>query len=107
MAHAYTRVTLVGQQRHLDLLLPSDQPLALLMPQVLDLLGDEPAQDVAAKVLVAPGGAELAPDLTLAEAEILDGSALQLCNASSAPPAPIVYDITDLVVSETEAVRGR
>lgn len=107
MAHAYTRVTLVGQQRHLDLLLPSDQPVAALMPQVLDLLGDEPAADVAAKVLVAPDGSELAPTDTLAQAEVLDGTALQLCNASEAPPAPIVYDVTDLVVAETEAVRGR
>lgn len=107
MAHAYTRVTLVGQQRHLDLLLPSDQPVAALMPQVLDLLGDEPAADVAAKVLVAPDGSELAPTDTLAQAQVLDGTALALCNASEAPPAPIVYDVTDLVVAETEAVRGR
>ena len=107
MAHAYTRVTLVGQQRHLDLLLPSDQPVAALMPQVLDLLGDEPAADVAAKVLIAPDGTELAPEDTLAQAAVLDGTAVQLCNASEAPPAPIVYDVTDLVVAETEAVRGR
>jgi len=107
MAHAYTRVTLVGRQRHLDLLLPSDQPVAALMPQVLDLLGDEPAADVAAKVLVTPDGSELTPTDTLAQAEVLDGTALQLCNASEAPPAPVVYDVTDLVVAETEAVRGR
>lgn len=107
MAHAYTRVTLVGEQRHLDLLLPSDQPVAGLMPQVLDLLEDVPQAEVAAKVLVAADGRELAPELTLDEAEILDGSSLQLCSASSAPPAPIVYDVTDLVVSETEEVPGR
>ncbi|WP_091606440.1 type VII secretion integral membrane protein EccD [Arthrobacter koreensis] len=107
MAHAYTRVTLVGRQRHLDLLLPSDQPVAALLPQVLDLLGDEPAEDVAAKVLVTPDGSELTPTDTLAQAEVLDGTALALCNASEAPPAPVVYDVTDLVVAETEAVRGR
>ncbi|MCC3297177.1 type VII secretion integral membrane protein EccD [Arthrobacter caoxuetaonis] len=107
MAHAYTRVTLVGRQRHLDLLLPSDQPVAALMPQVLELLGDEPSEDVAAKVLVAPDGTELTPGDTLAGADVLDGTSLQLCNASEAPPAPIVYDVTDLVVAETEAVRGR
>ena len=77
------------------------------MPQVLDLLEDAPQAEVAAKVLVAADGRELAPELTLDEAEILDGSSLQLCSASSAPPAPIVYDVTDLVVSETEEVPGR
>ena len=59
MAHAFTRVTLIGTRRHLDLLLPSDRPVGGLMPQVLDLLQDEPSEDVAAKLLVRPDGAPL------------------------------------------------
>ncbi|MCQ1954447.1 type VII secretion integral membrane protein EccD [Arthrobacter sp. zg-Y238] len=107
MAHAFTRVTLIGSRRHLDLLLPSDQPVGALMPQVLELLNDQPADEVAAKVLVGPDGTELAAESTLSSAEIADGSSLLLCNASEAPPAAVVYDVTDLVVSETEAVSGR
>lgn len=107
MAHAFTRVTLIGSRRHLDLLLPSDQPVGALMPQVLEMLNDPPADEVAAKVLVGPDGTELSAETTLSSAEISDGSSLMLCNASEAPPAPVVYDVTDLVVNETEAVSGR
>ena len=107
MAHAFTRVTLVGSRRHVDLLLPSNQPVGLLLPQVLNLLGDPPADAVAAKVLVAPDGTELNAETSLEQARVLDGSSLLLCNASEAPPAAVVYDVNDLVVSETGAVSGR
>ncbi|MCC9205492.1 type VII secretion integral membrane protein EccD [Arthrobacter sp. zg-Y769] len=107
MAHAFTRVTLIGSRRHLDLLLPSDQPVGALMPQVLEMLNDPPSDDVAAKVLVGPDGTELEAESTLSSADIADGSSLLLCNASEAPPAAVVYDVTDLVVGETEAVSGR
>ena len=107
MAHTFTRVTLIGATRHLDLLLPSHQPVGILMPQVLDLLADEPAEDVAAKVLVAPDGTELSTEASLSDARVLDGASLLLCNASEAPPAAVVHDVTDLVVGETEEVPGR
>lgn len=107
MAHAFTRVTLIGSRRHLDLLLPSHQPVGLLLPQVLELLDDQPAEEVAAKVLVRPGGDELDAAASLHEAAVTDGSSLLLCNASSAPPPPVVYDVTDLAVSESQEVPGR
>ncbi|MCC3266522.1 type VII secretion integral membrane protein EccD [Arthrobacter gengyunqii] len=107
MAHTFTRVTLIGSRKHVDLLLPSDQPVGLLLPQVLNLLDDAPAGQVAAKVLVAADGTELQAGQSLDQARILDGSSLLLCNAAEAPPAAVVYDVTDLVVSETSAVGGQ
>lgn len=107
MAHAFTRVTLIGTRRHLDLLLPSDRPVGGLMPQVLDLLQDEPSDDVAAKLLVTPDGTPLSAAGTLDDAGITDGSSLLLCHAAEAPPAAVVYDVTDLVVDGTADVRGR
>ncbi|MEC5200223.1 type VII secretion integral membrane protein EccD [Arthrobacter sp. PL16] len=107
MAHAFTRVTLIGTRRHLDLLLPSDRPVGALMPQVLDLLHDEPSDDVAAKLLVTPDGTPLSAGRTLDDAGIADGSSLLLCNAAEAPPAAVVYDVTDLVVDRTADLRGR
>lgn len=106
MAHAFTRVTLMGSRRHVDLLLPSHQPVGLILPQVLNLLEDHPADTVAAKVLVAPDGTELSAGTSLHQAGVLDGASLLLCNAAEAPPAPVVYDVTDLVVGETGAVPG-
>ncbi|WAP51108.1 type VII secretion integral membrane protein EccD [Arthrobacter sp. ATA002] len=107
MAHPFTRVTLVGTRRHVDLLLPSHQPVGLLLPQVLNLLGDAPAETVAAKVLVAPDGTELNAGASLSQARVLDGARLLLCNVSEAPPAAVVYDVNDLVAGESAAVGGR
>ena len=107
MAHALTRVTLVGSRKHVDLLLPSDQPVGLLLPQVLTLLDDPPAEQVAAKLLVAADGTELKADMSLDQARVRDGSSLLLCNAAEAPPAAVVYDVTDLVVRETSGTAGQ
>lgn len=107
MAQAFTRVTLIGSSRHLDLLLPSDQPVGGLVPQILNLLEDQPQDDVAAKVVVTPDGGQLDARASLEAAGILDGTALRLCNASEAPPAAVVYDVTDIVVEESEDVPGR
>ena len=106
MTHAFTRVTLIGPRTHIDLLLPSDQPVGLLLPQVLTLLGDQPAEQAAAKVLVTADGTELHSERSLEQARVLDGSALLLCNAAEAPPAAVVYDVTDVVVSATSATAG-
>ena len=107
MAHSFTRVTLIGSRKHVDLLLPSDEPVGLLLPQVLNLLGDAPAGQVAAKVLVAADGTELHAAQSLNQARVLDGTSLLLCNAAEAPPAAVVYDLTDLVANETNVVGGR
>lgn len=107
MAHPFTRVTLIGTRTHVDLLLPSNQPVGLLLPQVLNILDDPPAQAVAAKVLVAADGTELNAEASLNQAGVLDGTSLLLCNASEAPPAAVVYDVNDLVVSGAGSVTGR
>lgn len=107
MAHTFTRVTLIGSRKHVDLLLPSDEPVGLLLPRILDLLEDVPSGQVAAKVLVAGDGTELNAGQSLNRARVLDGSSLLLCNAAEAPPAAVVYDVTDLVVAETAAAGGR
>ena len=107
MARAFTRVTVLGPTRHLDLLLPSDQPVGMLIPQVLDPLQDTPAPTVAAKVLVSPSGDALDDAASLDEAGVVDGAVLSLFNASDAPPAAVVYDITDAVVEASSDTAGR
>ncbi|GAA1120409.1 type VII secretion integral membrane protein EccD [Arthrobacter flavus] len=107
MSHAFTRVTLVGAQRHIDLLLPSHQPVGALMPQVLELLEDAPQRDVAVKQLVTPDGTALDAAASLSQSAVTDGTALLLCSESDVPPAAVVYDVTDLVVDQTEEVTGR
>ncbi|EMY35793.1 hypothetical protein D477_002606, partial [Arthrobacter crystallopoietes BAB-32] len=107
MSLAFTRVTLIGDSRHLDLLLPSEEPVGTLMPQILELMADTPRDDVAAKVLVQPSGEPLAEQHSLADHGVTDGDKLTLFSASDAPPPAVVYDVTDTVVEQTEAVAGR
>ncbi|REE03950.1 type VII secretion integral membrane protein EccD [Citricoccus nitrophenolicus] len=107
MPTPYTRVTLVGQRRNADLLLPSDTPLGTLLPQILDVLNDQPEDSLGTKLLVRPDGDEIPPSQTLSESEVLDGERLRLVSRTEAPPAPIVYDLNDSVSDATEAVPGR
>ena len=107
MPHPYTRITLSGERRNVDLLLPSDTPVGVLMPQILDLLGDRPQAALGTKTLVRPDGDPVPAVQTFAEAGVLDGERLTLVSATEAPPAPIVYDLNDTVSTATEAVRGR
>ncbi|NUL46074.1 type VII secretion integral membrane protein EccD [Cellulosimicrobium funkei] len=107
MPSPYTRVSLVGQRRNADLLLPSDTPLGTLMPQILDVLDDRPDDSLGAKLLVRPDGGELPAGQTLAETGVLDGERLRLVSRTEAPPSPIVYDLNDTVSDHTEAVPGR
>ncbi|GLB67584.1 type VII secretion integral membrane protein EccD [Arthrobacter mangrovi] len=107
MPLAFTRVTLIGDSRHLDLLLPSEEPVGTLMPQILDMLADSPRDNVAAKLLVQASGEPLAEQQSLADHGVTDGSKLTLFSASDAPPPAVVYDVTDTVVEQTEAVAGR
>ncbi len=107
MPSPYTRVALVGRRRNADLLLPSDTPLGTLMPQILDVLGDQPEESLGAKLLVRADGGEVPPSQTLGESGVLDGERLRLVSRTEAPPSPIVYDLNDTVSDHTESVPGR
>lgn len=102
-----TRVTLIGSSRHVDLVLPSQEPVGTLLPQILELLDDQPKADVAAKVLLTPAGHEIDDGVSLAAAGVADGTTLRLHSSADAPPAPVVYDVTDTVVAESGHVTGR
>ncbi|MEE1621237.1 type VII secretion integral membrane protein EccD [Zafaria sp. J156] len=106
MAQPYTRVTLIGPHRHVDLLLPSQAAVGTLMPQILDLLGDRPGERVATKILLTASGEPIPSQETLAGAGVLDGERLTLFNNEDAPPPAVVYDIADTVVEQSERVRG-
>ena len=106
MASRYSRVTLIGSRRHADVLLPSQTPVGTLLPQVLDLLAEEPAQTPAVRGIYRSSGQQLEPGSTLEESEVLDGETLRVAATTAAPDAPVVYDLHDTVAAETDA-RGR
>src|SRR5699024_3076208 len=83
---AWSRVTLVGEERRVDAVLPDDEPVGALMPEVLDLLGDEPANPARLRHLVTASGHVLGGESTLEERQITDGAVLRLVRAEEQPP---------------------
>ena len=93
---AYTRLTVAGTNRKANLVLPDDEPVGALLPQLLDVLGEK-----------VPGGKEVALttltgvriDLaeTLGNQQVAHGTMIQLTPIDDAPQPPEVVDITDAV----------
>lgn len=92
---ALSRVTLVGERRRVDLVLPSREPIGLLLPEVMRLLGDQVGERPQARHLVTASGSALEPDDTLESAEVSDGAVLRLVRVEDAPSAPVVHDVSD------------
>ncbi|MCC3654112.1 MULTISPECIES: type VII secretion integral membrane protein EccD [Streptomyces] len=97
-----SRVTLVGERRRVDLLLPSDEPVGRLLPDVIQLLDDRVAARPELRRLVTASGAVLPLDSTLASSEVRDGAVLRLVRAQDAPAAPVVHDVTDEVAEDLD-----
>lgn len=97
-----SRVTLVGERRRADIVLPSDTPLGQLLPDILQLLDDRAASRPLTRQLITSDGSALPHDSTLASAGIGDGAVLRLVRTHAAPPAPVVHDVTDLVADSLD-----
>ncbi|MFF3993600.1 type VII secretion integral membrane protein EccD [Streptomyces cyaneofuscatus] len=92
-----SRVTLVGERRRADIVLPSDTPIGQLLPDILQLLDDRAASRPLTRQLLTSDGSALPHDSTLASAGVSDGAVLRLVRIHAAPPAPVVHDVTDQV----------
>ncbi|KOX02504.1 secretion protein snm4 [Streptomyces sp. NRRL B-1140] len=97
-----SRVTLIGERRRADLVLPSDTPIAQLLPDILHLLDDRAATRPTTRQLITSDGSALPHDATLSSAEVPDGAVLRLVRAHAAPPAPVVHDVTDQVADDLD-----
>ncbi len=100
MGTRFTRVTVVGDRRQIDISLPSDAPLAEQLPMVLRLLS-VPSSPVPVRwVLSTPELGSIPRDRSLDEAGILDGMVLHLTEAAAAPAPPFVDDVENAVADE-------
>lgn len=97
-----SRVTLVGERRRADIVLPSDTPVGQLLPDILKLLDDRAAARPLTRQLLTSDGSALPHDSTLASAGIGDGAVLRLVRTHAAPPAPVVHDVTDQVADSLD-----
>ncbi|WP_435842917.1 type VII secretion integral membrane protein EccD [Streptomyces lavendulae] len=92
---ALSRVTLVGERRRMDLVLPSQEPVGRLLPDVIRMLDDRVAAQPTLRHLVTADGSVLEHDVCLADAGIGDGAVLRLVRVQDVPSAPVVHDVTD------------
>ncbi|MBV7697580.1 type VII secretion integral membrane protein EccD [Streptomyces sp. TRM70350] len=97
-----SRVTLVGERRRADIVLPSDTPIGQLLPDILQLLDDRAATRPTTRQLISTDGSVLPHEATLSSAEVPDGAVLRLVRAHAAPPAPVVHDVTDQVADDLD-----
>ncbi|MFG2571235.1 type VII secretion integral membrane protein EccD [Streptomyces sp. NPDC048481] len=92
-----SRVTLVGERRRVDLVLPAQEPVGVLLPEIMQLLDDRVEGRPASCHLVTVDGSALDHDSTLETAGVRDGAVLRLVRVEDAPPAPVVHDVSDEV----------
>lgn len=100
------RVSIHAGSAVADLALPSEVPVAVLTPSIVDLLqGRDGDDDLSAKRyhLSLPGSSALDPSKTLAQSGIGDGAVLVLSQPSTPPPAPRHHDVARAV---SEALAG-
>src|SRR5690242_12713169 len=105
-----SRVTIVAPQTRVDLALPSDIPLADLLPTVLRYAGDGLADDPAGRdgwVLSRLGGAPLAIDRSPMQLDVEDGEMLYLRPRGDEFTEPIFDDVVDAVATSTQDRAGR
>src|SRR4029453_11506020 len=85
----FCRLTVLAPRQRVDVALPSDVPVAELVPMVLELVG-EPGRGVAPRPWRLSGiaGGPLPAAATLGELGVLDGELLRLRPAPPPPPPP-------------------
>lgn len=107
MLSAYSRVTVVGQNRTVDLALPSGLPLADVVPQVLRYC--VPADGIERPeswALARLGGPVLGLGHSLGESGVVDGDVLELRRSGSDVRPAVVEDVRDAVEDSVDAAGG-
>lgn len=102
-----TRITLSGARRRADLVLPSDEPLGLLVPDLVAMVGGRSGGDPGGYQLTTVDGTALDVAATLRECGVVDGTMVRLDPITDAPPAPILHDVADHVSDDVDGLRGR
>ncbi|MDN3358841.1 EsaB/YukD family protein, partial [Actinomadura sp. DC4] len=104
---SWSRVTIIGDQRRVDAVLPAQEPIGALMPDVLQLVGDRVERPPRLRHLVTATGEVLDGSATLAGRRIPDGSVLRLIRADEPLPAPVVHEVPEVVADALDGYAWR
>lgn len=105
-----SRVTIVAPKTRMDLALPSEIPLAELLPTLLHHAGEELADDGAEHggwTLRRLGGPPLDTGRSAAQLEIRDGEMLYFVPRHDTTPEVVFDDVGDAVATATQSRPGR
>lgn len=102
MALGFSTVTIVTDERRVDLALPSGVPLGEWMPELLRLCNVRTDSAPAAWRLGPVGGPQLGLDSTLETSGVTDGQVLQLRQVESAGFVAYVDDLIDTVADRID-----
>ncbi|GIJ49688.1 type VII secretion integral membrane protein EccD [Virgisporangium aliadipatigenens] len=105
-----SRVTIVAPRTRVDVALPSEVPLADVLPTLLRFAGERLADDPDGRhgwSLARLAGAPLDIARTPLQLEIRDGDMLYLRPRGAAAPEPVFDDVVDAVATATQTRPGR
>ena len=95
--NAWSRVTLAGPDRRVDIVLPAAETVGAIMPEILELLGDQRESPPRLRHLVTHTGRVLDAGASLADQRIADGAVLWVVRAEEPLPAPVVHEVPEVV----------
>jgi type VII secretion integral membrane protein EccD len=104
---AVSRVTVVGSTRRLDVTLPAGVPVADLLLDLVEMLGERNGELPARWALVRVGGKALDPERALSEQRVTSGTMLFLRDITQDDPPPVTDDYTSAVAVVVDAQGGR
>lgn len=104
---AVSRVTVVGTTRRLDVTLPVGVPVADLLLDLVEMLGERDADLPARWALVRVGGQTLDPERALSEQHVTSGTMLFLRDITEEDPPPAIDDYAAAVAVAVDAQGGR
>jgi type VII secretion integral membrane protein EccD len=101
------RVTVVGSRRRLDVSLPVGVPVADLLWDLAEMLGEDDGSLPAGWTLVRVGGHALDPEQSLSEQGVVQGTMLFLRDITRRDPPPAIDDYAAGVALAVDAQSGR
>ncbi|KHD78610.1 hypothetical protein MB27_04600 [Actinoplanes utahensis] len=91
----------------MDLVLPSDESIGVLLPEIVAMVGYPTTGEARGYQLSTVDSRVLDPATTLSAADIPDGAVLRVDPLVEAPPAAIVHDVSDEVADDLDRRHGR
>jgi type VII secretion integral membrane protein EccD len=101
------RVTVIGSRRRLDVTLPVGVPVADLLWDLVEMLGESDGSVPARWALMRVGGQSLDPELALSDQGVLDGTMLFLRDATRPASPPAIDDYAAGVAIAVDGQGGR